>query len=301
MHTMHFAGAVFYYKDGNSMNIQWYPGHMTKAKRMMQENMKLIDLVVEIVDARLPLSSRNPDIDTLVGDKPRLLLLNKADIADSDANNAWINYFAKKGITALAISSTSGKSLNFIFDRCRVLLKDKLERDRMKGIVNRAIKIMVCGVPNVGKSSFINKLSGKKSAITGDRPGVTKGKQWIRLKNNFELLDTPGILWPKFDDEAVGLKLAFTGAIKDEIMDVEFLACKLLEYLRSDYPRSLEERYKMTELASLQGYEMLELLGRKRGFVVSGGEIDTERAAKILLDEFRGAKLGNITLEKADL
>ena len=280
------------------MNIQWYPGHMTKAKRMMQENMKIIDLIIEIVDARLPISSRNPQIDELVGTKPRLMLLNKADIADFSLNKEWENYFAKKGINAYAISSTSGKNFGFVFEKCKELLADKIQREKDKGIVNRPVKIMICGVPNVGKSSFINKLSGRKSAITGDRPGVTKGKQWIRLKNNFELLDTPGILWPKFNDEAVGLKLAYTGAIKDEIIDTEELACHLLEYLRDNYPNSLEERYKMTDFSEMKGYELLEYLGKKRGFVISGGEINTERAAGILLDEFRGAKLGNITLEK---
>ncbi len=280
------------------MNIQWYPGHMTKAKRMMQENIKIIDLIIEIVDARLPVSSRNPEIDDLVGSKPRLMLLNKADIADSSLNKEWEKYFAEKGISAYAVSSTTGKNFNFIFDKCKELLAEKIQRGKDKGIVNRAIKIMICGVPNVGKSSFINKLSGRKSAITGDRPGVTKGKQWIRLKNNFELLDTPGILWPKFDDEQVGLKLAYTGAIKDEIIDIEELACNLLEYLKDNYPKSLEERYKMTGFSAMKGYELLEYLGKKRGFVVSGGEIDTERAAGILLDEFRGARLGNITLEK---
>ncbi len=280
------------------MNIQWYPGHMTKAKRMMQENMRIIDLVIEIVDARLPLSSRNPEIDDIIGNKPRLMLLNKSDIADSEINKEWESYFAKKGIPAYAVSSTKGKGFGFVFDKCRELLKDKIERDMQKGIKNRAIKLMICGVPNVGKSSFINKLSGRKSAVTGDRPGVTKGKQWIRLQNNFELLDTPGILWPKFDDEEVGLKLAYTGAIKDEIMDTEELACKLLLFLRENYPDALAQRYKMTDTDGLQGYELLELLGRKRGFVVSGGEIDTERAAGILLDEFRGAKLGNISLER---
>jgi len=271
---------------------------MTKAKRMMQENMKLIDLIIEIVDARLPISSRNPEIDDMGGNKPRLMLLNKADIADSSLNREWEKYFAKKGITAYAVSSTSGKNFNFIFDKCKELLSSKIEREKEKGIVNRAIKIMICGVPNVGKSSFINKLSGRKSAITGDRPGVTKGKQWIRIKNGFELLDTPGILWPKFDDEAVGLKLAYTGAIKDEIIDTEELACNLLEYLRDNYPETLEKRYKMENFSQMQGYELLMYLGKKRGFVISGGEINTERAAGILLDEFRGAVLGNITLEK---
>ena len=280
------------------MNIQWFPGHMTKAIRMMQDSLKLIDLVIELVDARLPLSSRNPKVDEIIGDKPHLLLLNKADIADPAATKEWEKYFASIGITALSVSSVSGKKLNFIFDKCKALLKDKIQREKEKGIVNRSIKIMVCGVPNVGKSSFINNLSGKKSAITGDRPGVTKGKQWIRLTNNFELLDTPGILWPKFDDDEVGLKLAYTGAVKDEIIDIEELACHLLVFLRNTYPDTLTSRYKMTDFDEMQGYEMLELLGRKRGFVVSGGEIDTERAAHILLDEFRGARLGNITLEK---
>jgi len=282
------------------MNLQWFPGHMTKTRRMIEENLKLIDVVIELVDARIPLSSRNPQIDEIVKDKPRLLLLNKADISDAAVNKRWEKYFADMGIEAMAISSTMGKSLGTVTDKCRELLKDKLARDRERGIVNRPIKIMVVGVPNVGKSSFINKLSGKKSAKTGDRPGVTTGKQWIRLANGFELLDTPGILWPKFEDEQVGLKLAFTGAIRDEVIDVEELACHLLMYLRANYPDALAARYKMTDndgLDGLDGYELLQLLGRKRGFVISGGEIDTLRASSVLLDEFRGAKLGNITLE----
>ena len=280
------------------MNIQWFPGHMTKTQRMMEENIKLIDIVIEIVDARLPLSSRNPKIDDIVGNKPRLLLLNKCDIADSAITSAWEKYFISRGVPVMVVSSTGNKKLNAVFDRCREILSDKIEKQKEKGITNRAIKVIVVGVPNVGKSSLINKLSGRKSAITGDRPGVTRGKQWIRLGNGIELLDTPGILWPKFEDDEVGKKLAFTGAIRDEIMDVEELACHLLTFLRATYPQSLELRYNMTDLDGLEPYEMLELLGRKRGFVVSGGEIDTERAAKILLDEFRGAKLGNISLEK---
>lgn len=282
------------------MNIQWFPGHMMKTQRMMQDNIKLIDIVIEIVDARLPLSSRNPKIDEIVGDKPRLLLLNKADIADAAITAQWERYFADKGLPVLVISSTGNKKLNFIFAKCREILADKIAKQRERGITGRAIKVIVVGVPNVGKSSLINKLSGRKSAITGDRPGVTKGKQWIRLENGIELLDTPGILWPKFEDDSVGKKLAFTGAIKDEIMDIEELACELLVFLRSHYPESLAARYRMTDIDGLEPYEMLTLLGRNRGFVVSGGEIDTERAAKILLDEFRGAKLGNISLEKPD-
>ena len=280
------------------MNIQWYPGHMTKTRRMMEENQKLIDIVVELLDARIPLSSRNPAIDEIFPSKPRLVILNKADIADPKVTAQWENYFAQKGIGVRSISSVSGKSLNDVFDACKDILKDKIARDRERGLVNRPVKMMVVGIPNVGKSSFINKLSCKKSAVTGDRPGVTRGKQWIRLSNSFELLDTPGILWPKFEDERVGEKLAFTGAIKDEIMDLEDIASRLLSYLKALYPNSLTDRYKMTDFEDLQGYELLELLGRKRGFVVSGGEIDTERAAKILLDEFSGAKLGRISLER---
>ena len=280
------------------MNIQWFPGHMTKTRRMIEENIKLVDIVVELVDARIPLSSRNPQIDEIVGTKPRLMLLNKSDIADSSLNKEWEQYFSAKGIATMIITSTGGKNFNNVLEKCRSILKDKIEKDKERGIVNRAIKMMVVGVPNVGKSSFINKLSGKKSAKTGDRPGVTTGKQWIRLANGFELLDTPGILWPKFEDQEVGLKLAYTGAIRDEVIDTEELACYFLEYLRDNYPEALTNRYKMTDMAGLKGYELLELLGRKRGFVISGGEIDTLRAASVLLDEFRGAKLGNITLER---
>ncbi len=282
------------------MNLQWFPGHMTKTRRMIEENLKLIDVVIELVDARIPLSSRNPQIDEIVKDKPRLLLLNKSDIADSVLNKKWEQYFAQKGVAVMSISSTSGKSLSAVTEKCRELLKEKTARDKERGIVNRPVKIMVVGVPNVGKSSFINKLSGKKNAKTGDRPGVTTGKQWIRLANGFELLDTPGILWPKFEDQQVGLKLAYTGAIRDEVIDTEELACHFLVFLRDNYPDALLKRYKMTDMDDLDGFELLQLLGRKRGFVVSGGEIDTLRAASVLLDEFRGAKLGNITLESPE-
>ena len=279
-------------------NINWFPGHMAKTRRLINENLKLVDIIIELLDARLPLSSRNPEINEIVSGKPRLILLNKSDIADKNTTKEWIEYFKNEGISAMPVSSTQSKNLNMIFDKCKVILKDKLQRQKEKGIVGKPVKMMVVGVPNVGKSSFINKLSGKKSAVTGDRPGVTKGKQWIRLKNGFELLDTPGILWPKFEDKSIGMKLAFTGAIKDEIMDTEYLSCSLLEFLKENYPESLFARYKMTDFEDLDGYEMLNLLGKKRGFVISGGEIDTLRAANILLDEFRGAKLGEISLEK---
>lgn len=282
----------------NNANINWFPGHMTKTRRVMEQTQKLIDIVIELVDARLPQSSRNPSIDEIFPSKPRLIVLNKSDISDDKMNKEWERYFQKKGLNVKSVSSVSGKSLNDVFSDCREILKDKIEHDKQRGLVNRPIKVMVVGIPNVGKSSFINKLSGRKSTITGDRPGVTRGQQWIRLKNGFEILDTPGILWPKFEDEKVGEKLAFTGAIRDEVLDVEYIAVKLISFLAKNYPDSLEQRYKMQDFAELDGYELLQLMGKKRGFVVSGGEIDTERAAKILLDEFRGAKLGKITLEK---
>ena len=279
------------------MNLQWFPGHMTKTRRMIEDNLKLIDIVIELVDARIPLSSRNPQIDEIVKNKPRLLLLNKTDIADNNLNKEWERYFSGKGIPTMCISSTMGKGFKPVLDKCREILCDKIEADKEKGIVNRSIKLMIVGVPNVGKSSFINKLSGRKSTKTGDRPGVTTGKQWIRLENGFELLDTPGILWPKFEDQQVGLKLAYTGAIRDEVIDTEELACHFLEFMRDNYPDALKNRYKMDDVDGFTGYELLELLGRKRGMVISGGEIDTLRASSVLLDEFRGAKLGNITLE----
>jgi len=279
-------------------NIQWFPGHMAKTRRLIEENLKLVDIVIELLDARIPQSSKNPEIDSLIKDKPRLVLLNKSDIADESVTNAWIESYRRLGTKAIAISTTKQNNFNFIFNQITDILKEKIEKQKEKGMVNRSIKIMVVGIPNVGKSSFINRLANRKSAITGDRPGVTKGKQWIRLKTGFELLDTPGILWPKFEDEEIGLNLAFTGAIKDEIMDTELLSMKLLEKLKALYPDSLTQRYKMTDFDDMDGWEMLNLLGKKRGFVISGGEIDTLRAANILLDEFRGAKLGNLSLER---
>ncbi len=280
------------------MNLQWFPGHMTKTIRQIEADIKLVDIVVELVDARIPLSSRNPDIKEIISGKPHLLIMNKSDMADDSATKEWENYFAKSGEYAIVMNSVDTKGTNVVFDACKKILADKINREKEKGIVNRSIKIMVVGIPNVGKSSFINKLSGRKSTKTGDKPGVTRGKQWIRLPNGFELLDTAGILWPKFEDEQVGLKLAYTGSIRDEIVDVEELSCYLLTYLKENYPQSLTERYKMADFENLEGYELLELLGRKRGFVISGGEIDTFRAANILLDEFRGCKLGRITLER---
>ena len=282
------------------MNLQWYPGHMAKAKRMIAEQLNLIDVVIELLDARLPVSSENPDVDSLIAGKPKLVVLNKADLADETVNKKWMAFYQKQGTTTLLLDSIHKKNGKLVVDRLREILKDKIEKQKEKGMVNRSIKVLVLGIPNVGKSSFINMLSGRAGTITGDRPGVTKGKQWIRLNNGIELLDTPGILWPKFDNEKTGLRLAFAGSIKDEIMDVEELAVKLLEFLNTAYPALLKARYRLEETDILSGFELLELIGQKRGFIVSGGEIDTFRAANIVLDEFRSAKIGRISLESPD-
>ena len=281
------------------MNIQWYPGHMTKARRMMQENIKLIDLIIELVDARAPLSSRNPDIDDLGKNKARLILLNKSDLSDERKNEAWASYFKAKGFYVVKLDARRRNSMkeiqNVILEAC----KEKIERDRARGLVNKPIRTMVCGIPNVGKSSFINKLYGKNAAVKGDRPGVTRGKQWITLKNGMEFLDTPGILWPKFDDKEAALRLAYTGAVKDDILDTEELCAHLCEFLAENYKSKLEERYKLELPDEYTGFELLESICRKRGFIVKGGEADTLRGASVVLDEFRGGKLGRITLEKA--
>ncbi len=278
------------------MNLQWFPGHMAKTRRMMSESLKIIDVAAEILDARIPMSSRNPEIDKILGNKPRIVVLNKSDMSDPESNRKWIEYFRKQGIYAVEVSCATGKGINKISDYAKRALNEKIERDRERGI-NRSVKIMLCGIPNVGKSSFINRVAGKAVTKTGDRPGVTKGKQWLRLPSNVELLDMPGILWPKFESEEVALNLAFTGAIKDEIMDVEELACHLIAFLKTRYTDNLVSRYKLDDISELTDYEILEMIAKKRGFLISGGEIDTFRAANILLDEFRGCKLGNITLE----
>ena len=272
------------------MNIQWYPGHMTKTRRQMENDVKL-------VDARVPWSSRNPDIDAMVGDRPRLIIFNRADQADPAMTERWTAYFRKKGYGVLETDSKSGKGVGQFSAVAKRVLKDRLEAWRARGQVGRPIRVMVVGVPNVGKSTFINKVAGRKSVKAGDRPGVTRGKQWVRVDTGLELLDTPGILWPKFEDETTGLHLAFTGAVKDEVTDVEGLACALLVLLRDRYPQTLEGRYKLTEATDLQGWEMLERCARKRGMLVTGGGANTERMANVLLDEFRGGKLGRFTLE----
>lgn len=279
------------------MNIQWYPGHMTKTRRQMENDIKLVDLVAEVVDARIPISSRNPDIDAMVGDRPRLVIFNRADQSDPAMTAQWMAWYKEKGFGVLETDAKSGKGVSQFSAAAKSVLKDKLAAWKAKGQVGRPIRAMVVGVPNVGKSTFINKVARRKSAKASDRPGVTRGKQWVSVDAGLELLDTPGILWPKFEDETTGLHLAFTGAVRDEVTDVEGLASALLELLRDRYPKALEERYKLTDMEGLQGWELLESCARKRGMLVSGGETDSERMAKVLLDEFRGGKLGCFTLE----
>lgn len=281
------------------MNIQWFPGHMAKTRRLIAENLKLVDCVLELADARLPLASRGPLLNELIAAKPRILVLNKADMADEKVNSLWLSYFARQNIKAILTNSKGGKIYEAVYGAVTDVLRDVLKRRSERGQSGRTIRVMVAGVPNVGKSTFINNLAGRKSAKTGDRPGVTTGKQWIRVKS-LELLDTPGILWHKFDDPADGVKLAFSGAVKDTVLDVEELAVLLLEFLRDNYPDNLKARYKLEGIEDLSGFEILEALCRSRGFLISGGEYDTERGANILLDEFRAAKLGRISLEKPD-
>lgn len=291
-------------------HVQWFPGHMAKTRRIMASNMKLVDAVVEITDARIPYSSRNPEIKRIVGRKPRLVLLNKADSADPAMTDRWIEYYRKNGVKAIATDCRSGRNVNKFYTELKDILKDDLEKWEAKGMTGRPIRIMIVGIPNVGKSSFINRLAGSRLAKVEDRPGVTKGKQWVSLDDGFELLDMPGVLWPKFEDKLVGERLAFTGAVKDQIMDTEFLACRLLEYLKDNYNDLLQARYAITTddippcddetVGCVVGYEILERIGRKRGFLVSGGEINTERAANTVLDEYRSGKIGRMTLEQPD-
>lgn len=281
-------------------SIQWFPGHMAKTRKSIKENLSLVDAVVEIIDARIPLSSQNPEMGRMTAGKPRLLVLNKRDMADNNATDKWISYFRSQGVVAVSMDCKSGKGLkSFTSALEQQLLKDLIETRKAKGMVGAPIRVMVVGIPNVGKSSFINRMSGSKKAKVEDRPGVTRTKQWVKLGDKIEMLDMPGVLWPKFDDQKAAQNLAFTGAIKDDILDIETLAMLLLELLAQNYPQCLKERYKM-EVSDLQGKDLLELLGRKRGMLISGGEVNTERAAIMLLDEFRAGKIGNITLEFPD-
>lgn len=287
-------------ESSNTIPIQWFPGHMTKTKRKIEQDIKLVDVVAEIIDARVPISSRNPELDKIIKSKPRIILLNKCDMADPEQTTKWIKYYKSKGIIAIAVDCKTGKGLSLFLPSVNLILKDKIDIWKSKGMVRRNIKIMVIGIPNVGKSSFINKMSKGTKAKVEDRPGVTRGNQWFSIGKGYELLDTPGVLWPKFDDPSVGEKLAFTGAIKDQVVDIEQLAAKVLELLRDGYSEKIIERYKLKEksILNLTGYELLELIGKSRGMLISGGEIDIERASVMILDEFRAGKLGKITLER---
>lgn len=279
--------------------IQWFPGHMTKTKRQIQSSLKLVDAVAEIIDARIPISSRNPELAKLIQNKPRVILLNKCDMANQTATKMWIDYFKKHGITAIAVDCKSGRGLNQFPSAVNAVMSKRIAKLKEKGMVNPTIRIMIVGIPNVGKSSFINKMVKKNRAKVEDRPGVTRGNQWYTIAKGLEMLDTPGVLWPKFDDKFVGEHLAFTGAVKDQILDIELLAVRLLDFIKKLKPVDFITRFKLeqTDLDNIDSYELLKIIGKKRGMLISGGEIDTERAAIMLLDEFRSAKLGRITVE----
>ena len=279
--------------------IQWFPGHMTKTKRQIQSSLKLVDAVAEIIDARIPVSSRNPDLAKLVQNKPRVIPLNKCDMANQTATKMWIDYFKKQNLVAIPVDCKSGRGLDKFAPAVNTVMSHKIARLKEKGMVNPTIRIMIVGIPNVGKSSFINKMVKKNRAKVEDRPGVTRGNQWYTIAKNLEMLDTPGVLWPKFDDKTVGEHLAFTGAVKDQILDIELLAVRLLDFIKELKPADFITRFKLEneDIENIDSYELLKMIGKKRGMLVSGGEIDTERAAIMLLDEFRSAKLGRITVE----
>lgn len=279
------------------MNIQWYPGHMTKAKREILESLKMVDMAIELLDARVPGSSRNPDIDAICSNKPRLVVLNKSDLADKNSNKLWTEYFRNKGLPCLEIDSLSGKGTRNIADVVAVMFKERNERLRLKGIISKPVRVLIIGIPNVGKSSLINRLSGRAITKTGDKPGVTKGRQWIKIGPNLELLDTPGILWPKFEDVEVGINLAITGAIRDEVLDTIELSIMLIDKLKIISPLSISERYKVKNIEA-DTPDILNEIGKNRGAILSGGVVDTDRISKVIIDEFRAGKLGKITLEK---
>jgi len=282
------------------MNIQWFPGHMTKAQRMIEENIKMVDAVCEILDARIPKASRNPDIDRLAAGKPRLVILNRVDLADPAITAMWKKYFEKQGIAILETDAKSGKGVNGFAPAIRKLLEEKIKDYEAKGQIGRALRVMILGIPNVGKSTFINKVAGRKAAIAGDKPGVTRGKQWINIDSGLDLLDTPGILWPKFDSQEVGEMLAITNAIKADVLDKETLGANFMLRLREMYPQAIIERYKFTPDPEADGFELLEAAAKKRGFLVSRGEYDIERMANTLLGEYHDGKLGRLSLEKPD-
>ena len=282
------------------MNIQWFPGHMTKAQRMIEENLKLVDAVCEILDARIPRSSRNPDIDRLAGDKPRLVILNRTDLADPTITARWRKYFESQGLAILETDARTGKGVNGFAPAIRRLLADKIREYEAKGQVGRPLRVMILGIPNVGKSTFINKVAGRKAAIAGDKPGVTRGKQWINIDSGLDLLDTPGILWPRFDSQEVGEMLAITNAIKADVLDKETLAANFMLRLRQMYPQAIVDRYKFQPDPEMNGFELLEQAAKKRGFLVSRGEYDIERMANTLLGEYHDGKLGRLSLEAPD-
>ena len=288
-------------QEEKQMNIQWYPGHMTKTRRLMEEDIKLVDAVCEILDARIPISSRNPDIDSICGTKPRIVILNRIDLADPAMVKVWEDHFRKNGIAVVSTDCKSRKGISSFVPAVRVLLSEKLQKYAEKGQIGRPLKIMIIGIPNVGKSTFINQIAGRKGAKAENRPGVTRGKQWITVDQGLLLLDTPGILWPKFEDPEVGVRLAYTGAVKDNVLDIETLACSLIRMLWSRYPDAVRARYKIDMPEDAEGWELLEAAGRKRGFLVSGGDVDLERMARVLMEEYRSSKLGRFTFETPDM
>lgn len=283
----------------DNMNIQWYPGHMTKTRRQMETDLKLVDAVCEIVDARIPISSRNPDVDSICGNKPRIIILNRMDLADPVATKRWVTYFKSKGLAAVATDCKSRRGITNFVPAVQSVLQEKIQRNAAKGM-NKPLRIMIVGIPNVGKSTFINQISGRKGAKAENRPGVTRGKQWVTVDNSLLLLDTPGILWPKFEDPNVGMMLAYTGAVKENVIDVEELAAFLMQLLWKRYPQAVKERYGIEAQADTPGYELLEAAGKKRGYLMAKGEINTERMAKVLLDEYRAGKLGTFTFESPE-
>lgn len=283
--------------DFQKQTVQWFPGHMAKTRRLIKESLSRIDCVTEILDARIPLSSRNPEIGEITAGKPRIILLNKCDMADEKVTAQWIKYFRSTGAEAMAVDCRSGRGLNGYTALVRKVLADKIQQNNDRGMVGKALRVMVVGIPNTGKSSFINKMAGRVRAKVADRPGVTTNNQWFFIGNGIELLDTPGVLWPKFDDPIVGDRLAFIGSVKDAVLDAETMAVRLIDVLREGYPDRLAERYKLDDISDLQSWEILEAIGRKRGMLISGGEVNTERASVMLLDEYRGGKLGKITME----
>ena len=285
--------------DQDKMNIQWYPGHMTKTRRQIEADLKLVDAVCEIVDARIPISSRNPDIDSICGNKPRIMILNRMDLADPAATKQWATYFRDKGMAAVPTDCKTRRGISDFLPAVRSVLKEKIERDAARGM-KRPLRVMVVGIPNVGKSTLINQISGRKGAKAENRPGVTRGKQWVTVDGGLLLLDTPGILWPKFEDHNVGLALAFTGAVKEDVIDLEELACRLMELLHKRYPAALRDRYGIDCDEDLQGYELLEAAAKKRGYLLARGELNTERMAKVLVDEYRSGKLGKFTFESPE-